>query len=738
MGGKIFITTIVAIMLAVPSMVSARFYDGNDILTDAELYDGNALSRTAIQQFLDTKNSVLKNTTAVVNGVPKLVSEMIYEIGQAYGISQKFLLAKLQHEQGLIEKTSASQTKLDWATGYSCFSGRCNEKYRGIYKQLDAAADVQRIYTERSKGKGYFGYQVNKETKTSDGYTVKPVNQATTNLYIYTPYHGSLTGIGGNFFFSRVWNQYFTERIYPDGTLLKDSATGEYWKIEKNKRRKFNTDATYLADHAEQDAIAVPLERLIYYELGEPITITNNTVVKTTDSGVMYLLSDGLKHRLVGNSALASLGYTIADAEPITPVVIAKAELEVLEEGEPITEQSIYPKGILLKSDSPGIFYVKHGIKQLLLDEAVWQENFNKEQPVYVSQSVLDGFALGDPLSLDEGGLVKDDEGKFYIISNKKRKRIASADIVKRVYGITVFDAIPEARDELLERTPVGDPIEYIDNAVQDPANYVSYANRTQSQQNITIQKNPYFALFDTLVAPQSMLAGADSTVTLKFRNRGDVEWPAGKIYLKLIDENHPTSSFIDANRIPLTQTATYNRLATFEVPIKAPLEPQKIKEWFLLEYTDASGNILEMPGGLLNQEINVISEVTAEVVEHNIPPAISNKHHPKQIELKLKNTSKDQAWTSRRAAVSLKGGDDSESVFYDARDWIDKEVVGVPINQTAIKPGETGIIKFTLDARRVRAAIYKLVFSMELRDAQEQVYINGAREWELLIRVDN
>ncbi len=734
MKAKLYITILIAIVLAVPSVSQARFYDPNDIFTDSELFDGNALSRTAIQRFLDAKNSVLKNTTATVNGVPKLVSEMIYEIGQSYGISQKFLLAKLQQEQGLIERSTASDTKLDWATGYSCFGGRCSEKYRGIYKQLDAAADTQRIYNERSKSSGYFGYQIGKETKTSDGALVTPVNQATTNLYIYTPYKGSLTGIGGNFFFSRVWNKYFTERIYPDGAILRDSATNEYWKIDKNKRRKFTTDTIYLVDYNREDAIVVPSERLVYYQIGEPITTTNNTMVKTSDSGVMYLLSDGLKHRLVGNSALASLGYHIADTSPLSPTIITKEELDELEEGEPITEQSQYPTGILLKSDSPEIYYVKHGIKQLLLDEAVWQENFNREEPVYVTQAVLDGFTLGTPLSLNEGSLVKSKDGKYYIVSNNKKKRIESADIVKRVYGVSVFNSIAEASDEVLELIDDGDPIDYIDDTVLDPSNYVSYADR---QQNVTIQKNPYFALFDTLIAPKSMRAGANSTVTVKFRNRGDVEWPVGKIYLKLIDEDHPTSSFIEENRIPLDTTATYNRLAMFDVEITAPLEPQKIKQWFILEYTDSSGNIVEMPGGLLNQEINVISEVSAEVVEHNLPVAIKANAMPMAVEVHLKNTSLDEIWTSRRAALTLKGGDDTESVFYDPGDWIDNETVGVPVNQTRINPGETGIVKFTLDPRNVRPATYKLVFSMDLRDAEEVVYIDGAQTWERLIRVD-
>ncbi|MBI4122522.1 MAG: hypothetical protein HY462_00825, partial [Parcubacteria group bacterium] len=316
-GKRTTIILIIAMMVLAPVTAQARYFDANDIFTDAELFDSNALSRTAIQQFLEAKNSVLARTTDMVNGVPKLVSEMMYEIGKQYGISQKFLLAKLQQEQGLIDKSEASQNALDWATGYSCFNNRCNEKYRGIYKQLDAAADTQRIYAQRT----YFDYAVGRETKTKDGYTVKPANQATANLYIYTPYHGSLVGIGGNFFFSRVWNKYFTERIYPDGAVLYDSVAGEYWKIEKNKRRKFATQSLFLADYKPEDAITVSSQQLSYYAVSDPIIIANNAVVTAEGVGIMYLLSDGLKHRLVGDAALAALGYHLADTAPITPIM---------------------------------------------------------------------------------------------------------------------------------------------------------------------------------------------------------------------------------------------------------------------------------------------------------------------------------------------------------------------------------------------------------------------------------
>lgn len=721
----------------------ARFYDPNDILTDAELFDGQALSRTAIQRFLESKNSVLESVTATVAGVPKLVSEMVYEIGNQYNISQKFLLAKLQHEQGLIEAQSATQNQLDWATGYSCIIGqRCNEKYRGIYKQLDAAADTQRIYIEKSKNNyDYFGYQVGRESKTKDGKIVKPVNQATTNLYIYDPYYGGPEeDFGANYLFWRVWNQYFTERTYPDGALLVDSSTGEYWKIEKNKRRKFAAEAVYLADYQPSQAVAVSPERLAYYQISDPITFTNNALVVAEGSGIMYLLSDGVKHRLLGASALASLGYRIADTEPVTPTAVSKALLEPLEEGEPITEQSVYPKGILAKSDGPEIFYVKHGIRRQLLDEAVWQENFNQREPLYVSQATLSSFPPGDPVALKEGSLVKSQDGTFYVISNGKNKRIASADIVSRVWGASALASVPTASEATLALTEAGDPIEYLDDTVADPADYVPYAQRAGragSGATLSSGERTYLTLYDTLDVPETMIAGSFATATVKFRNRGAAPWSAGKVYLKLIDENSDTSSFLANNRVPLTADVAPGSLATFTFDVTAPLSGGMVKEWFIIEYADASGTITEMRGGLVGKNLSVISGVSAQVAKHNIPVAVRSAWKPIKITMELKNTSTDEIWTARRAAVTLFGEEGSASVFYDKNDWIDKAVVGVPLNKSRIAPGETGVVKFTLNPGGVKPGTYRLVFSMELRDAKEDVYLNGRPTWERLIRVD-
>lgn len=730
---KIFIyLTIFSLILAQPIAASARFFDPNDIFTDKELFNSNALSCTAIQQFLEAKGSVLKNVTAMVNGVPKLVSEMIYELGKQYGISQKFLLAKLQHEQGLIEKQVANQNALDWATGYSCFNRNCNEKYRGIYAQLDAAAATQKIYSERT----YFNYSIGKETKTTDGFKVKPLNQATTNLYIYTPYQGGPTGVGGNYAFWRVWNRYFTDRPFADGALLKENETGVYWKVQNNKLRQFASTDIYLHDYKPEDAIAISRETLSYYQISTPIEFTNNSVVKAQSSGLVYLISNNTKQRIAGDQALALLGYHLADTTPQAPAIIADEKLDIYTEGEPITEQSVYPQGLLAQNEYGDLFLIKQGNRYPLLDQAVWQINFKSETPLKLSSTEINKYPLADPIKLRDGALVKASNGSFYIIATGQKHLITKNEIINRVYGINDLSNIPTASDATLALASNGDVIDYINATIPDPANYVSYAERMGA--NINQNAVPsYLATFDKITAPNSLQSSSTSqTITVSFRNRGTNSWEPGQVYFVLYDDNSDDSSFMNTNHLPLKQTTPSGGTAEFTFTMQAPKTAGKIRTWFALSYKNSEGILIDMPGAKVAKDILIISPISVKITKNNLPAKISKKAGLKNISITIKNTSQKQIWTAKRTALILTNSDGTISPFYDKSDWVDKSVVGVPVGKTKIKPGETAVINFRLDPRKVTIGDYTLKFSMELRDIKEPVAFDNSMTWEVPIKV--
>ncbi len=158
------------------------------IMSDEEFTDYNSMTTADIQSFLDRKGSVLKNNVGSVNP-----AAAIYAAAQKHKINPKVLVARLQTEQGLISKKTATQKKLDWALGVGCYdSGNWNQNFKGFDKQIDGAASTFRRHFDSGN-----------KTKKVDGTTVNCKSSATYSLYMYTPH------FGGNELNWKVYKGYF-------------------------------------------------------------------------------------------------------------------------------------------------------------------------------------------------------------------------------------------------------------------------------------------------------------------------------------------------------------------------------------------------------------------------------------------------------------------------------------------------------------------------------------------------
>src|SRR3989344_1632018 len=179
-------TLALAVLFSPLQPVAAQVFNPHRIFTDAELQDTASLSTAAIQQFLEKNSSVLATYQETVNNERLTAAQIFTRVAKDTGISSKFLLAVVEREKGLLRKSAgdAKASDLDWATGYSCFSGGCNDKYKGFFNQVESTAITQNIYNKRASE---FPFQVGKSSKTRDGFLVTPKNQATANLYTYTP-----------------------------------------------------------------------------------------------------------------------------------------------------------------------------------------------------------------------------------------------------------------------------------------------------------------------------------------------------------------------------------------------------------------------------------------------------------------------------------------------------------------------------------------------------------------------
>ena len=438
-----------------PSVVSAQdfIFNPNNIISDFELKDKNAMSFSAIQAFLNKYDSVLKNYTETVNGVVKTSAEIIYEASQTHIISPKFIVAKLDHEQCLIRGCEflkdpvKLQKALDWATGFAVCSG-CNlndpkiQKYKGFANQVDALASVQNDYI-RKAGTAPYLYAKGQTFTTKDGYTVTPQTQATANLFIYTPYHGGPNGIGGNYFFAKLWERYWGNLVYPDGTVFLDSR-GAYWLVDGGTRRKYANESVYFSSHVKDDALVVSDAVLQEYAEGAEIKFANYSIMQD-EAGDRYLLVDSRKRKISDEETFRQLGFN-----PEEVIHVSSAELFSYKTTVPITLQTVYPQGVLMKEEGTNnVYWVQNGFKYRVFDD-VAEVNYPNTTPILKTHDELARYYSGDAQKVKDGKLVKSQDGTIYMISHGALRAVQSVADFIALFGEARLTSVIELSSESL------------------------------------------------------------------------------------------------------------------------------------------------------------------------------------------------------------------------------------------------------------------------------------------------
>ena len=228
--------------------LSGSEFDAGNIISDEVFFAGGAMNAADIQSFLNAR--VVSCVGA--NGWPCLkdyraptanqaadaycgaypgggndsAAEIIAKVAVACSINPQVLIVLLQKEQGLVTSTSPTSTMYRSATGYGCpDTAACDTEYYGFFNQVYNAAHQFQRYTKTSSSWSYrpgrwntIQWHPNAACGSSQ---VWIENQATANLYIYTPYRpnaaalANLYGTGdacsayGNRNFWRYFNDWF-------------------------------------------------------------------------------------------------------------------------------------------------------------------------------------------------------------------------------------------------------------------------------------------------------------------------------------------------------------------------------------------------------------------------------------------------------------------------------------------------------------------------------------------------
>lgn len=313
---------------------SATFDPGN-IISDATFFNGSAMTAAQVQSFL---NQQVVNCVGA-NGQPCLkdfrqatptragssycaeyagspnesAAEIIARVGAACRINPQVLLVTLQKERGLITKASPTSGDYQIAMGYACpDTAPCDAEYFGFFNQVYNAARQFQRYTQSP---GSWNYQAGRENviqfhpnSACGASRVYIRNQATANLYIYTPYQPNAaamanlygTGDGCSSYGNRNFWRYFSDWFGNPGNWLQSpsfeggSFTG--WGASNG----FVNQAVY-RDAQAQD--------------GNWFAATNTPAIGRA------LTQDVYRTTNVGEEATASLWLRSSDGRPFSVIV---------------------------------------------------------------------------------------------------------------------------------------------------------------------------------------------------------------------------------------------------------------------------------------------------------------------------------------------------------------------------------------------------------------------------------
>lgn len=427
---------------------SGRPFNPHYIIDDIEYENADGLSLAAIQNFLRAQTGTLATYRAVDGtGIERSASEIIYNAAQQHRINPKVLLVLLQKEQSLIEDVAPSQRQYDWATGYAvCDSCRTDDPalapFKGFATQVERAAARQRYYFDHPEE---FAIRVGRE-RLINGVMVTPVNQATANLYIYTPH------IHGNQLFWNLWQRYFA-RHYPDGAVLADALTGDVWLLQHGQRRLFVSRSVVYADYSERQIIKVPHIDLQRYDIGVPIRFPAYSLLRSP-RGTVYLLVGDEKRGIVSREIFRRIGFN-----PEEVIDATWDDLAAYPEGAPIATAEGNPLGELWQNKSTGgVYYVAKGVRHPIWSREILQNRYAHFPLKSTPSAALAALPTGEPVGFKDGSLVVGVSSPVvYVISNGQKRPIVSEDVFTQL-GYR-WDTIIQTSPRALEAHPDGLPI---------------------------------------------------------------------------------------------------------------------------------------------------------------------------------------------------------------------------------------------------------------------------------------
>lgn len=553
-----------------PAFNPSKLID-DKVFSDTQTFGGAA----GIQKFLESKNSILANTTpsflaklkepqmsilkeGLEDPQPKLgklrtAAELIWDAAQSSGLNPQVILVTLNKEQSLItgHQTSSPdqvQRALDHAMGFGCpDSGGCDSAFVGFYFQLfgnlDAEANrylgsakslMRSFTTPGGRGPAVNGVPAKVGDSitlgnTLGGYdgvqsqqTVVLSNAATAALYRYTPHV-----FNGNYNFWRFFNTWFR---YANGTLLKSGKKTTAVYIIQNGAKQLVPEFVAKARGLNiGSALVVSPTELDSYPTEKVYGPADNTIISV--DGKLYVFIANVKHP-ASAFVITQRGLNANNA-----ITVSATEAKVFTDGPQLTPSN----GTVLKGDnSAAIYLVDNGSLRLFSPFTFGQRNVAKQVKT-APQAEVDSYPKAGWVAPLDGTLVKAaSSGTVYIVEGSVLRPLTGELFRNR--GLS-FKNIVVLSDEEFAGLPMGEFAAPKENTYfQSPSGLYLYKDGTTHK-------------ISSFVAAQKKL-----TPDFTFGGEAD-RWPSG---VPIMPRENTVVKGDKSQAVYLVQTGQL-RLMTFE-----------------------------------------------------------------------------------------------------------------------------------------------------------------------------
>jgi hypothetical protein len=338
------------------SAASAADFNPGYIVSDAVFFNTGSMNPDQIQSFLNAREpscsagyTCLKSyhqdtPTVAADGLCQQYSgsggesaaTIIYKVAQACGISPQVIIVTLEKEQNLVSSTAPTSLRYQRAMGYACpDTAACDTTYYGFFNQVYHAARQFQIYGQYHSsfryniGNVYIQYN---PTASCGGSYVNIQNQATADLYNYTPYQpnasalanfygtGDSCGAYGNRNFFRIFSDWFGSPTGVIGDLVRTASDPAVYLLSGSKKY-------YVPTSAVMDTFSAlgPLRSVAASYLSGFTTASNNAsaLVRDPASGGLFLVQGGARHHFASCGQVSQYGYSCSSYTDLSPHQLA-------------------------------------------------------------------------------------------------------------------------------------------------------------------------------------------------------------------------------------------------------------------------------------------------------------------------------------------------------------------------------------------------------------------------------